>query len=296
MEFVFETNGLTKRFDEVTALDRVDLKIGRPSIVGLLGKNGSGKTTLINHLMGLQLPGEGSVTTLGRPSAELGHDELIHIGYVPQEIRLLDWMTVEQHLHYVSCFYPKWDREREKRLLDELELEASKPVGALSTGNLQKLAVILAVCHHPHLLVLDEPVSDLDPIVREKLLAFLLELLREDEATILVSSHVLRDVEKVVDWVVCLDEGRVVTDSALDELKERYSRWRVVSKNGDLPEIFSEPFVIGQEVSGREACLLVENGASQIDAFRSTYGAEIVERPLNLEEMFPVLVQKKSSC
>ncbi len=214
---------------------------------------------------------------------------------MPQEIRLLDWMSVEQHLHYVSCFYPEWDRQRERRLLEELELDGSKAVGALSTGNLQKLAIILAVCHHPRLLVLDEPVSDLDPIVRGKLLQFLLELLREDEATILVSSHVLRDVEKIVDWVVCLDRGRVVTDAALDELKESYSRWRVLSKNGELPEVFSEPFVIDQEVSGREASLLVRNGASQIDAFRSTHGVQVDERPLNLEEMFPVLVDKRSS-
>jgi ABC-2 type transport system ATP-binding protein len=295
MEFVLETNGLTKNFGSVTALDHVDLQLRRPSIVGLLGRNGSGKTTLIRHLMGLQLPSEGSVTTWGRSGAELGHEELVHIGYVPQEIRLLDWMTVEQHLNYVSCFYPQWDRERERRLLDELELDSSSAVGALSTGNLQKLAILLAVCHHPQLLVLDEPVSDLDPIVRRKLLEFLLELLREDEATILVSSHVLRDVEKIVDWVICLDRGRIVTDAALDELKELYSEWLVVSNNGELPERFSEPFVLAQEISGRQARLLVKQGASQIDEFRAAHGVEVTGRPLNLEEMFPVLVREKAS-
>jgi ABC-2 type transport system ATP-binding protein len=295
MEFVFETDGLTKRFDSVTALDRIDLKVRRPSIVGLLGKNGSGKTTLIRHLMGLQLPTAGSVTTLGRTSAALGHDELKQIGYVPQELQLLDWMTVEQHLNYVSCFYPKWDKEREQRLLAELELETSAAVGALSTGNLQKLAIMLAVCHHPRLLVLDEPVSDLDPIARATLLDFLLELLREDEATILVSSHVLRDVEKVVDWVICLDGGRVVTDAALDELKELYSEWLVVSNDGDLPERFAEPFVVAQEISGRQARLLVKSGASEIERFRAAHGVEITGRSLNLEEMFPVLVSEKPS-
>jgi len=295
MNFVFETNGLTKRFDDVTALDRIDLRVRRPSIVWLLGKNGSGKTTLIRHLMGLQLPTAGTVATLGRTSSALGHDELVHIGYVPQEIQLLDWMTVEQHLHYVSCFYPKWDREREQRLLAELELESSTAVGALSTGNLQKLAIMLAVCHHPRFLVLDEPVSDLDPIARARLLDFLLELLREDEATILVSSHVLRDVEKVVDWVICLDGGRVVTDAALDELKELYSEWLVVSNDGDLPERFSEPFVLAQEISGRQARLLVKTGASEIERFRTAHGVEVTGRPLNLEEMFPVLVGEKAS-
>ncbi len=290
MEHVFETTGLTKHFDSVTALERIDLKVRRPSIVGLLGKNGSGKTTLVQHLMGLQLPNEGSVTTLDRSSAKLGHDELIHIGYVPQEIRLLDWMTVEQHVRYVSCFYPNWDQEREQRLLEELELDASKVVGTLSTGNLQKLAIILAVCHHPNLLVLDEPVSDHDPIVGGKLLEFLLEILREDQATILVSSHVLRDVEKIVDWVICLDEGRVVTDAGLDELKERYAEWRVVSNNEDLPARFTEPFVLSQEISGRQARLLVRQAASELERFRAAHGVEVTGRPLNLEEMFPILV------
>jgi ABC-2 type transport system ATP-binding protein len=290
MEHVFETSGLTKSFGNVTALDRIDLKVRRPSIVGLLGKNGSGKTTLIQHLMGLQLPDEGSVTTLGRSSAKLGHDELIHIGYVPQEIRLLDWMTVEQHVRYVSCFYPNWDKTREQRLLEELELDASRVVGTLSTGNLQKLAIILAVCHHPNLLVLDEPVSDLDPIIRGKLLEFLLELLREDQTTILVSSHVLHDVERIVDWVICLDEGRVVTDAGLDELKERYAEWLVVSNNGDLPASFTEPFVLSQEISGREARLLVRRADSELETFRAAHGVDVTARPLNLEEMFPVLV------
>lgn len=290
MEHVFEANDLTKRFGDIKALDRIGLKVRRPSIVGLLGRNGSGKTTLIQHLMGLQLPDEGSVTTLDRDSARLGHDELVQIGYVPQEIRLLDWMTVEQHLRYVSCFYPSWDREREQRLLEELELDASKVVGTLSTGNMQKLAIILAVCHHPGLLVLDEPVSDLDPIVRGKLLEFLLELLREDRATILVSSHVLRDVEKIVDWVICLDGGQVVTDAGLDELKERYAEWRVVSNNGELPARFTEPFVLSQEISGRQARLLVRQAASELENFRRAHGVEVTGRPLNLEEMFPVLV------
>jgi ABC-2 type transport system ATP-binding protein len=295
MEYAFETSGLTKRFDSVEALIDVDLQVRRPSIVGLLGKNGSGKTTLLRHLTGSYVPTAGSVTTLGTPSVQLGHDELIRIGFVPQEIRLLDWMTVEQHLRYVSCFYPDWDRDREQRLLRELELETDPAVGALSSGNLQKLAIVLAVCHHPELLVLDEPVSDLDPIVRGKLLEFLLELLREDQATILVSSHVLRDVEKIVDRVICLDRGRVVTDSALDDLKELYSEWLVVSHHGDLPPRFSEPFVLAQEVRGREARLLVKHDAEAAERFRASHDVEVSGRPLNLEEMFPVLVREDES-
>ncbi len=295
MQYPFEVSKLTKRFGDLKALDGVDLKIRPRSIVGLVGKNGSGKTTLLRHLMGLSLPSEGRSTTLGKPSEALGHEELIHIGFVPQEVRLLDWMTVGQHLDYVSCFYPRWDVDRQSRLETELELEASAPVGSLSTGNLQKLAVIIAVCHHPTLLVLDEPVSDLDPIVRGRLLQFLLEVVREDQATILVSSHVLRDVEKVVDWVVCLDHGRLVTDAALDELKERYAEWIVVSRDGELPESFSEGYVLEQEVSGREARLLVDLAGTTPAAFEGSHDVDVSVRPLNLEELFPLLLKESGA-
>ncbi len=290
MNPVLEANGLTKRFDRVTALENISFKVSGPTIVGLLGKNGCGKTTLIRQLMGLHLPSEGSVSTLGRPGAELGHDELASIGYVPQEIRLLDWMTVGQHIHYVANFYPRWDGEREQRLLDELEIDTEALVGTLSSGNLQKLAIVLAVCHHPQLLVLDEPVSDLDPIVRRKLLELLLELMRDDAATIVVSSHVLRDVEKVVDRVICLDRGRLVTDAALDELKELYAEWLVVSDNGRLPEEFSESFLIAQQGNGREARLLVKDASTELASFSSTHSVSVSVRPLNLEEIFPVLI------
>jgi ABC-2 type transport system ATP-binding protein len=144
MKTVFQANGLTKKFDSVVALDHVDIQVRGQFIIGLLGRNGSGKTTLFNHLMGLQLPTAGNVLTLGTPAAQLDHRELIQIGFVPQEIRLLDWMTVEQHLGYVATFYPRWDRDRQSRLLAALELDATAITGALSTGNLQKLAIILS--------------------------------------------------------------------------------------------------------------------------------------------------------
>ncbi len=291
MDYPVQSENLTKRFDKVTALDGVSLAIRPQSIVGLLGRNGCGKTTFLHHVVGLYLPTEGELQTLGKDSSQLGHGQLARIGFVPQEIRLLDWMTVEHHLRYVSSFYSKWDSDRQDRLLEELDLDPSARVGALSTGNLQKLAILLAVCHHPKLLLLDEPVSDLDPIVRARFLEFLLEVLREDQATILVSSHILRDVEKIVDWVVCLDEGRVIADAGLDDLKEQYAEWRVVSAEGDLPESFTEPFVLEQQISGREGLLRVRVDKADLSAFCVAYGATVEARPLNLEQMFPLFLE-----
>ena len=292
MTCMFEARNLTRQFNGNTVLDAIDLKLEGPAIIGLLGRNGCGKTTLIRHITGLYLPAGGTAETLGVPTAELGHEELARIGFVPQEVRLLDWMTVEQQLEYVASFYPAWDRSRQEQLLHKLELGEGEMVGNLSPGNLQKLAIILAVCHHPAFLVLDEPVSDLDPIVRSKLLAFLLEVLREDEATIVISSHVLRDVEKVVDRIVCLERGRIATDAALDDLKDGFLEWVVQSQDGPLPETFTEPFILDQEISGRQARLVVGNGMEGLDHFRRTHGVEVTVHPMNLEDMFPLLVRE----
>ena len=157
-------------------------------------------------------------------------------------------MTVEQHLRYVSSFYENWDRDLEDRLVSELELARKTRVAVLSTGNAQKLAVVLSVCHHPQLLLLDEPVSSMDPIARETFLLFLVELLNEDRSTIIISSHILCDIEKIVDWIICLDRGRVMENQSLDDLQERFSEWKVTSPE-QLPERFEEPFVIEQTVT-----------------------------------------------
>jgi len=290
MNPAIKTTGLSKSYGDVVALDSVNLEIDGPSIIGLLGKNGSGKTTLIRQIMGEHLPTGGNVETLGVPASGLGQNELSTMGYVPQEIRLLDWMTVAQHLRYVATFYPDWDERRQKRLLDEFELNDKKVIATLSKGNLQKIAIILAVCHHPGLLVLDEPVSDLDPIVRRRFLEFLLELVREDESTIIVSSHILVDIEKVVDRVICLKEGHLVTDSLLDDLKDSYTEWVVTSSNGPLPEVFDEPFILRQKTDGQQARLTVMTVVDEADGFSRDHHVDIIKRPLNLEEIFPFLV------
>ena len=151
MSFVLELNQVTRCFGAVTALDHVSLALPQQHVVGLIGRNGSGKTTLLHHLVGLLLPTEGSCATLGKDAAALGPDELRRIGVVYQENRFLEWMTVQQHLRYVASFYGNWDADRQEHLLTELELDRRTRVAALSPGDVQKLGLILAVCHHPEL-------------------------------------------------------------------------------------------------------------------------------------------------
>jgi ABC-2 type transport system ATP-binding protein len=297
MNPIFEAKHLTREFDGLRALDKLDLSIERGNVIGLIGRNGSGKTTLLNHICGLYLPTSGTCSTFGVDAAKLGGAELGRIGLVPQEIRLLGWMTVEQHLRYVEAASLHWDKQREDVLVHELELNRRDRVMKLTPGNLQKLAVVIAMCPKPELLLLDEPVSAMDPIARERLLEFLLELVREDETTVIVSSHVLRDIERVVNHVLCLERGRVCADIDLDDLLESYGEWTVTSRNGGLPAHFTEGYVLREERSESGARLVVRDAEADRGAFTARHHAEVTRRPLNLERVFPYLVgERKGSC
>jgi ABC-2 type transport system ATP-binding protein len=285
-----ELRGVTKRYGRTLALDDVALTIPGRSIVGLVGRNGSGKTTLLRHVTGLVLPDAGECRTLGVPAARLGQSELARIGAVHQEDRLLPWMTARRLLDYVGSFYARWDRELEAELLGCLEVDPSARVGALSPGSLQKLALVVATCHHPELLLLDEPLSALDPIARRTVLGLLLDRFASDDATIVISSHMLADLEPVVDRIVCLEAGRVVADDALDALKERYAEWVVTSPAGRLPATYAEPYVVSARGDAHRARLVVRDANGARAAFEAAHDATVEERRLNLDALFPLLV------
>jgi ABC-2 type transport system ATP-binding protein len=228
----FELTNVSKRFGRTLALDGVTLRLSEPSIVGLVGKNGSGKSTLLRHIVGLQLPTSGSCRTMGTPTDKLDAPELSRIGMAHQQDGLIGWMKAGRHIRYVAGFYETWDAELEKHLVSTLDIDLKANVMTMSPGNRQKLSLLLAVCHHPSLLLLDEPLSDLDPIVRRDVVEALLDRFRRDEMAIVMSSHLLHDLERIADRVVCLDKGKVVADTSLDELKDQYG--------GNLDQVFRQ--------------------------------------------------------
>lgn len=290
------TQNLTKQFDERTALRSLTLDLPAGRVAGLLGRNGAGKTTLLHLACGLLLPTGGTCTTLGRAAGELDTPELSRLGIVFQEGRFVPWMTVAQQLEFNAAFYPAWDKARESRLLAALELDPSRRIAQLSPGDQQKVGVLLGVCHHPALLLLDEPMSALDPIARDQLLAFLIDLVAEDGSTILISSHLLADVEKIVDWIVCLDAGELAVSAPFDEVQESYAEWIVTATAGDLPATFAEPFVLAREGDAGRARLLVRAGEAEAQAFRRRYRAEIATRPLSLDQLFPLLIKERRAA
>ncbi|HUF50631.1 MAG TPA: ABC transporter ATP-binding protein [Longimicrobiales bacterium] len=289
MSSAFELRGVTKQFTDIVALRDVTLAVPRQSIVGLIGRNGSGKTTLLRHVAGFLLPDRGECMTLGTPSAQLGRAELSRMGVADQHASLIPWMYPDQLLAYVSSFYERWDRELERTLVRELEVNTNVAIGTLSPGNVQRLSLVVAVCHHPELLLLDEPLSDLDPIARQTVLALLLERFSSEDMTIVISSHMLRDIEPVVNRIVCMEAGRVVADDELDVLSERYAEWVVTSPAGRLPASFTEPYVLSAQGDAYRSRVLVRDAAAHAGAFAALYDATIEVRPLNLEKLFPLL-------
>jgi len=292
---IVEIRGLTKKFKKKIALDSVDLDIFPGRIIGLLGPNGCGKSTLIRHMIGLYLPTNGSCVTFGRDAAKLGPKELSHIGYVHQEGELLNWMTVGQLIRYVSAYYPNWNNDLEDRYLHDFEIMIDESVGSLSPGQRQKLAILLAVGHEPDLLILDEPASALDPVARAQFLELLLKIIQQDGKTILISSHILADVEKIIDHVIIMKDGRIVQAQDFDDLRERYLRVRLTSIDAPLTERLPFETVISCQRDKYQAILTLESQyfeSIKCQANLSNYRIE--SRHLPLEDIYKIIMGSQS--
>ena len=279
-------SGLVKRFGPRAVLDSIDLEVPRGQVIGLLGLNGSGKSTLIKCLLGLLKADEGSATVLGTDAWQLADREKARIGYVPQEATLYPWLTVRQTVAYVSSFYFSWDRAWGEELLRRWDLPLGHRVGPLSVGQKQKLALVLALGHRPELLILDEPVASLDPGARRWFLETVLETAADGAGTVLFSTHITSDLERVASHVALLREGKVTFHDEIDVLKDRVKRLRIEAQ-ADLPADLHLPGTLRQEVRGRQALVTVDGvDAALVAGVRERFAAEVVVDNLNLEEIF----------
>ena len=213
---MIEACGLSKSFGTAHVLQGVDLTIPRGSVTGLLGKNGSGKSTLLKCLLGLLKPSSGTAQILGEDGWNLSAEAKAQLGYVAQEVSLYSWMRVRQIIEYTAAFYPTWNQELAIDLARRWELPTEDRVGPMSQGQQQKLALVLALGHEPDLLILDEPVASLDPSARREFLSTLLEITRDENRTVLFSTHITTDLERVADHVAVLKEGKIVYHDQLD--------------------------------------------------------------------------------
>ena len=290
---IVEMRKIGKRFGKSVALDNIDLDIFPGRIIGLLGANGSGKSSLLRHMIGLYLPDGGICTTFGCKAAELGPKELARIGYVHQEGELLDWMTVRQLIRYVEAYYPTWNKELEEKYVADFELPLKKRVGAISPGQRQRLSILLAIGFDPELLILDEPAAGLDPIARGQFLDLLLHLIQDPKRTIIISSHILSDVEKVIDHVLIMKEGCILRDCSFDDLREEFCRVRLTQIEDALPDELPLTGVIDCERSGGQALLtLRQTELSEIEATGETLRCDVDIEPLSLDEIYKIIVSQ----
>lgn len=217
---LLELNHVSLSYDTVDVLNDTNLKIERGSITGLLGRNGSGKTTLIRVALGLMHADDGEATVFDEPSLDSSSEVRKRIGYVPQTFESFSWMKVHDCVEFVASFYEdSWDSELIERLIKEWRL-SNRKIGELSPGDQQKVSILLAIGHTPELLILDEPVAKLDPAARRDFLRILAEMNIDHDQTILLSSHITSDIERICTHIAILHEGRVVCNSEIDALRQ----------------------------------------------------------------------------
>jgi len=239
---VVDISCISKSFGSQQVLRQLDWQLEQGSVIGLLGRNGAGKSTLMECLLGLRETEGGAVRLFGEPAANLSDAARARIGYVPQKPELFEWLTPLQMLAYFKALYPRWNEAKVEGLLQRWGFGAdmlNKQIGRLSGGEKQRLSIIRALAHEPELLVLDEPVASLDPAGRRDFLRELVEGVLERDTTVIFSTHILSDLERVALDVAFLQDGRITLQSPLDSLLENAQRLTGSQARG-LEDLFLE--------------------------------------------------------
>jgi ABC-2 type transport system ATP-binding protein len=220
MNDMIQTENLSKRFRSTSALNEAILVVPEGAIYALVGANGAGKTTLIKLLMNIFRPTSGRAQVMGIECRRLAGRDFQRIGYVSENQEMPDWMTVEAMLDYLRPFYPQWDRGLEQQLVRQFDLPLNRKLKHLSRGMRMKAAFASSLAYRPNLIVLDEPFSGLDPLVRDEIIEGLLD--RAPETTIFLSSHDLAEIESFASHVGYLEQGRILFSEEMSALSDRF--------------------------------------------------------------------------
>jgi ABC-2 type transport system ATP-binding protein len=256
MGTALEAVDLAKRYGRRRALTDCTLTVPQGHVVGLVGPNGAGKTTLLQLAVGLLQPTSGSISVLGgRPGS--GREQLGRVGYVAQEAPVYARLSVADHLRLGAKLNPTWEPELAVRRIAQLGLDPAQDAGRLSGGQRAQLALTLAVAKRPELLVLDEPVASLDPLARREFLQSLMEHIAEHGTSVILSSHLVGDLERVCDYVIVLAGSRVQIAGELDEVLGTH--YRMTGPRGDPAETVAAPDVIQARHTERQSSAIVRS-------------------------------------
>jgi ABC-2 type transport system ATP-binding protein len=295
MPDAFELHGVRRAFRHFTLQD-INLALPAGQIMGLVGPNGAGKSTTIRLLLGLIGADAGHIRVLGQPVPEKVAIAKREVAFVSDDMKLYGTATVAWHMQWIASLEPRWDAALAQRLLEAFELRPEQSVKGLSRGQHIKALLLLALARRPRLLVLDEPTSGLDPVARHELLTELMDIVRDEERSILFSSHNTADVERICDQIAFIDRGRLVDACDKESFLERWRRVEVeVPAGGLLPDLQG---VVDLTLGERVAVLTTDCYAPGMHASIEQAGAKVCEiRRMSLEEIFvaSVLRSRKES-
>ena len=282
----------------VVAVNGFDLQVESGSVYGLIGRNGAGKTTSLRLLLGLLRADSGEAKLLGQNFWTADRSVRQHVAYVAQAAASPDWMSLDDLCRYSAHFYDRWDRDLAHSLARRWEIPRGRPLGRLSGGTRRLASLLTALAVRPKVLILDEPAAGLDPIARREVLGCLVEaLLGTDGCTILLSTHLLGDLERLASQVGMMEQGRLVAEGSVDEWKRTMRRVQVVFPGTAVPTEAAIPGALRSHCLGPvlTAVTRIADDA-QLDGLRAMPGVRVNVFPLTLEELFVELFQPDSTA
>ncbi len=277
---MLQMTNLTKTFGTFTALDNLSMHVPKGAVYGLVGPNGAGKSTAIRHLTGVYRPDQGSVCLEGLPIFE---NPLVkeRVGYIPDEIFFFPSATLEDMRRFYKGIYPRFDDALYKRLFDVFQLPKKVPIRRFSKGMQKQAAFHLCICTRPDVLILDEPVDGLDPVMRRQVWSLILSDVAQRGVTVLISSHNLRELEDICDHVGIMDHGKMLLERSLAQMQGNTVKVQLV---GQIPEKLN---ILHQSSSGRLTTLVVRGTAEEVKReITATEPVYFDVLPLSLEEIF----------
>lgn len=277
---------LQRKLGSTLILKGISAEVLPGQVIALLGKNGSGKTTLLETILGFGFPSTGSASLWDVAATDIAGDIKQRIGFVPQQDELLSSLTGKEHLRLFKSFRPRWNQQLVDRLTIEWTIPMDLNTGKMSVGQRQKLSILLALAHEPELLILDEPVASLDPIARRQFLQQLVDIAADEQRSVIFSTHIVSDVERVANQVWMLREGQLTYQGGLDELKESVAKVTLVASEAFTGK-FTLPDLINQKIQGNVAQLTFINWSeSREAALLQQFPAPIDVQYLGLEDIF----------
>ena len=285
-DFVIDIKNICRSFGEKDVLHDVSLAIPEGGVFGLIGSNGAGKTTLIKHILGSHYAQSGSVSVFGFDPVREPVQVLSKVGYMSEDRDVPSWMRVQEIIDFTKSFYTKWDSSYAADLIQLFELNPKQRIRTLSRGQTARVCLLLALAHRPQLLILDEPSSGLDPIIRRDILSAIVRTTAEDGRTVFFSSHLLDEVERLADRVAILHQGRILFHDSLDTLLASFRRvtLRFTESHVSAPDLAGSLISRGQD---REWTYVHRGDREQLVQAAEKANAQIViEHSLNLDDVF----------